>query len=105
MDVVRSSSQLDPALPAPCVAIGNFDGVHRGHRALFAQALASARRESGSAIALTFDPHPARFFRPELAPPLIGSESQKLRLLADCGRILSTALWARSSGGTTTSRR
>ena len=57
MDVVDGHRAL-PAVPAPAVAIGNFDGVHLGHRALLDRAIAHARAAGGTAVALTFDPAP-----------------------------------------------
>lgn len=85
MQYFASSDEARTRLRAPAVAIGNFDGVHRGHQALFAKARELARAEGGSAVALTFRPHPARFFNPELAPPLITTLSQKLCLFEACG--------------------
>ena len=73
----RSDDTIAPS--SSSVAIGNFDGVHLGHQALFDRARSLARQEDGTAVALTFDPHPARFFEPELAPPLITTEAQKLQ--------------------------
>ncbi len=84
MRVYRSSEEARGRLRAPAVAIGNFDGVHRGHQALFARARELAHAAGGEAVALTFHPHPARFFNPELAPPLITTEEQKHALMADC---------------------
>jgi riboflavin kinase/FMN adenylyltransferase len=80
----------EPALARPlAVAIGNFDGVHRGHQALIqaARARAAARPgpPPGAATALTFTPHPARVFAPALAPPLIMSLERRLELLAEAG--------------------
>jgi riboflavin kinase/FMN adenylyltransferase len=68
-----------------CVAVGNFDGVHRGHQALFelARDLASARK--GPCCALTFEPHPARLLAPQFAPALICSPLRKRELLAAQG--------------------
>ena len=65
---------LPPGLRGGAVAIGNFDGVHRGHAALIQMAVAAAHRHGGKAIVLTFDPHPRSFFRPHdpvfiLTPP------------------------------------
>jgi riboflavin kinase/FMN adenylyltransferase len=85
MRVFRSSLEAQGQLRAPAVAIGNFDGVHLGHQALFARARELAAGCSGEAVALTFDPHPARFFNPELAPPLIQTPSQKLEAIDACG--------------------
>lgn len=85
MERFGSSQEAAGRLRAPAVAIGNFDGVHRGHQALFAKARELARAEGGDAVALTFRPHPARFFNPELAPPLITTTEQKIELLEACG--------------------
>jgi riboflavin kinase/FMN adenylyltransferase len=72
--------------PGPlAVAIGNFDGVHLGHQALLREAVARAARAGGQAAALTFDPHPARLFAPDRAPPLIMSLGRRLELLAEAG--------------------
>ena len=90
----RTATQSDPALRAPwrVVVIGNFDGMHRGHRALFAQAeaLRAAARAEGKAdpgqiVALTFSPHPARVLSPQTAPPLLSSPQRKRELLMECG--------------------
>ena len=67
------------------MAIGNFDGVHLGHRGLFDAARASARALGGPASALTFEPHPARLLAPDYAPPLISSPTRKRELLAEAG--------------------
>jgi riboflavin kinase/FMN adenylyltransferase len=67
------------------VAIGNFDGLHRAHRALLAQALDAARAFEGEAVALTFEPHPTRVLAPERASPLLMGLDRKLELLATTG--------------------
>lgn len=64
------------------MAIGNFDGVHLGHQALFAVA---GRNRAGPVCALTFQPHPARLLAPQYAPPLICELPRKRELLAGCG--------------------
>ena len=69
-------------LPAPCVAIGNFDGVHLGHRALLAAARRRADELGGTAMALTFDPHPSVLLTPHLAPPMITARPRKLELMS-----------------------
>ena len=63
--VVRGDASADHALDGAVVAIGNFDGVHRGHRAVIAAALARAQALARPAAALTFEPHPRAFFRPD----------------------------------------
>lgn len=79
----RTVSSLGRPLRAPAVAIGNFDGVHRGHQELIHQATELAG--DGDVVALTFDPHPARFFAPALAPPMLVTLERRLELLAQAG--------------------
>ncbi len=84
MQVFRSIGSAR-ALRGCAVAIGNFDGVHVGHRRLFEIARDWAARRGGEAVALTFEPHPVRVLRPTLAPPLLTPLPRKLELMADCG--------------------
>jgi riboflavin kinase/FMN adenylyltransferase len=65
------------------VVIGNFDGVHLGHRQLFAQARRCATLTE--VVALTFSPHPARVLAPQVAPPLICSETRRRERLCEAG--------------------
>ncbi len=67
------------------VAIGNFDGVHCGHRAILTEVCERARRAGARAVVVTFDPHPLRVLRPSEAPPLLTSIEQRLSLLAGTG--------------------
>ena len=67
------------------VAIGNFDGVHRGHRAVLGAALGRAEALDAPTLALTFEPHPRRFLRPDLPLFRLTDERAKLRLLAGSG--------------------
>ncbi len=83
--VVRGEASAEHALDGAVVAIGNFDGVHRGHRAVIAAALARAKALSRPAAALTFEPHPRRFFRPNEPLFRLTDERAKLRLLAATG--------------------
>ncbi len=62
------------------LALGNFDGVHLGHRALFAEAA-----KHGAVAALTFQPHPGKVLQPQLAPKLISTQARKLELLEAAG--------------------
>jgi riboflavin kinase/FMN adenylyltransferase len=72
-------------LAGAVVAIGNFDGVHRGHRAVIGAALKRAKSLGRKAAALTFTPHPRLFLRPQESLFQLSSESGKLRLLAASG--------------------
>jgi riboflavin kinase / FMN adenylyltransferase len=82
--VVRDSAP-DGALRGAVVAIGNFDGVHRGHRAVIAAALKRAKELDKPAAALTFEPHPRAFFNPGQPLFRLTDETAKLRLLASTG--------------------
>jgi riboflavin kinase/FMN adenylyltransferase len=73
------------ALRGATVAIGNFDGVHRGHKAVIAAALARAHTLGKPSAALTFEPHPRAFFNPDEPLFRLTPEAAKLRLLAAAG--------------------
>jgi riboflavin kinase/FMN adenylyltransferase len=83
--VVRGDSPAIAALQGGVVAIGNFDGVHRGHRTVIAAAVRRAAALGGPAVALTFEPHPRRFLRPEAPLFRLTDATNKLRLLAASG--------------------
>jgi riboflavin kinase/FMN adenylyltransferase len=83
--VVRGEGSVEHALDGAVVAIGNFDGVHRGHRAVIAAARARAEALGRPAAALTFEPHPRNFFRPDAPLFRLTDERAKLRLLAATG--------------------
>lgn len=83
--------RLDGGAPAPghlrggVVALGNFDGFHLGHRAVVGRAVARARAEGRPALVATFDPHPVRLFRPDVAPFGLTTIDQRLQLFAAAG--------------------
>ena len=68
MKRITGDAPLPDALRGGIAAIGNFDGFHIGHQAVVGRALARARAEGLPALVVTFDPHPARLFRPQLPP-------------------------------------
>ncbi len=83
MKVFESIAAASSGELAGCaVCLGNFDGVHLGHQALFAQA---AHAGTGVVTALTFAPHPGKVLQPALAPMLINEQPRKLELLAEVG--------------------
>jgi riboflavin kinase/FMN adenylyltransferase len=85
MMIYRSLAELPPGFGPSVVTIGNFDGVHRGHQQILSAALAQARALGCRAVALTFDPHPDHFLRPDHAPLLLTPTEERLRLLAATG--------------------
>lgn len=85
MQTLHTLAELHGRCPRPCVAIGVFDGVHVGHQAVIRQAIADARDRHGTAVVLTFDPHPQRVLQPDKAPPLLTATAHKLRLIAALG--------------------
>src|SRR5882757_715154 len=85
MKIFHSLSEI-PASFGPTVAtIGNFDGVHRGHRWVIGEVISRARALNARSLAITFDPHPVRVLRPEITLPLITPLAEKLDLLAASG--------------------
>ncbi len=69
----------------PVVTIGNFDGHHRGHRALLQQVVETARRHDGTAVVLTFDPHPVKILAPHVNLQFLTTPEEKLRRFEDAG--------------------
>jgi riboflavin kinase/FMN adenylyltransferase len=87
--VFHSLADVAGQLKNPVVTIGNFDGVHRGHQAIFARVreLADERADNdgAEAVALSFSPHPVRFFRPDIPPFQLTTDEQKARLMERYG--------------------
>ncbi|WP_018388711.1 bifunctional riboflavin kinase/FAD synthetase [Ancylobacter sp. FA202] len=83
--VLRKDDALPAGLAAPVVAIGNFDGVHRGHRAVIGTAIDQARSLGRPALAVTFEPHPRAFFRPTEPIFRLTPEPMKLKRLSETG--------------------
>jgi len=83
--VFRSVGEIAAGF-GPCVAaIGNFDGVHLGHREILSSVVEEARGLGVRSIAITFDPHPAQFLRPQRAPALLTQIDERVALLAATG--------------------
>lgn len=83
--IAHGSARLAPSLQGAVVAIGNFDGVHLGHRAVIAAACRRAQMLGRPAVALTFEPHPRSFFEPHKPFFRLTDERAKLRLFAATG--------------------
>jgi riboflavin kinase/FMN adenylyltransferase len=83
--VIRDSTPADTIPRGAVVAMGNFDGVHLGHRAVIGAALRMGEALGRPAFALTFEPHPRSFFSPNSPQFRLTTESNKLRLLAGTG--------------------
>jgi riboflavin kinase/FMN adenylyltransferase len=85
MRTIDGLEALTPALARSAVAIGKFDGVHRGHQALIRAAVAAARREGAESVVVTFDRHPVELLRPGTRPSYLTPLDEKLRLIAALG--------------------
>ena len=86
MQIVENLAAFDTqAYPKPVLALGNFDGVHLGHQAIFQHVVARAREVAGTSMMFTFEPHPLQVLAPEKAPPLLTTYEQKIRLIAAFG--------------------
>ena len=83
--VIRDTTPAAAIPRGAVVAMGNFDGVHLGHRAVIAAALRMGREHGRPALALTFEPHPRRYFSPNTPQFRLTDEAAKLRLLAGTG--------------------
>ncbi|MBA2663185.1 MAG: bifunctional riboflavin kinase/FAD synthetase [Bradymonadaceae bacterium] len=85
MQIYRTAAEAAQHLGAAVITIGNFDGIHIGHQAIFARVRELASARNASAVALTFDPHPVQFFRPEEAPVRLTPGEQKYEAMSDYG--------------------
>ena len=74
-----------PWLVHPVLALGNFDGLHRGHLKIIERVKRGALEHGGTPMAMTFDPHPPRVVRPDKAPPLLMTKAQRLEALHQAG--------------------
>lgn len=92
MEVLNFPDDSRPAwIVHPVLALGNFDGLHRGHLKIIERVKRGAAEHGGTAMAMTFDPHPPRVVRPDKAPPLLMTIEQRLEALDRTG-IRATAV-------------
>ncbi len=86
MEVARFPDEPRPQRwHAPVLALGNFDGLHRGHTKIIERVRRVAAERGSTSLVLTFDPHPPRIVRPDKAPPLLMTLEQKLEALEKAG--------------------
>lgn len=85
MKILRSLQEIPADLGPTVVTVGNFDGVHCGHLYVLQQVVRRAREIGAKAVAVTFDPHPLRILRPDVAPRLITPQPLKEQLLSQNG--------------------
>lgn len=85
IEKISDLKRCPSALRGAVLAVGNFDGVHRGHRAVLERALALAAQHECPAMVLTFEPHPRQFFRPDTPLFRISSGAMKQQLLGKLG--------------------
>ena len=83
--IIRDLEELQQPLKNPVLTIGNFDGVHKGHLALFDKVKERAKAVGGQSVVMTFDPHPMKVMNPQGGPPVITPTQQKLRLIEEAG--------------------
>ncbi len=92
MDIIRGWHDVPPALKGASLAIGNFDGVHRGHRAVLDAAKAAALEAGCRAGVMVFEPHPRKFFQPDKPLFLLTPLERKLELCAEYGMEIAAVL-------------
>jgi riboflavin kinase/FMN adenylyltransferase len=86
VEVLHFPDDTRPAwLVHPVLALGNFDGLHRGHLKIIERVRRGAAEHGGTPMAMTFDPHPSRVVRPDKAPPLLMTKQQRIEALEQAG--------------------
>src|SRR2546425_7705286 len=92
MRIVRGLESYPPDALSSAVALGAFDGVHLGHRAILGTAVAQARREGLVALACPFDPHPPAVLQPGRSPAPVTTLEERVQAVARTGNRTSVVL-------------
>jgi riboflavin kinase / FMN adenylyltransferase len=85
MRIIRELHDSAEKFPNPVLTLGNFDGVHLGHRALFRKIVERARALNGTSVVFTFEPHPLKVLAPESSPRLLNTFDAKMKLFNEAG--------------------
>jgi riboflavin kinase/FMN adenylyltransferase len=85
MRIIRGIKNTTEKFPNPVLTLGNFDGVHLGHQAIFKKVVERAKESGGTAIAFTFEPHPLKVLAPERSPMLLNTFHGKMKLIEAAG--------------------
>jgi riboflavin kinase/FMN adenylyltransferase len=85
MEILRSIPELERLAGPLFLAIGVFDGVHRGHESVISTSADHARAVNGTPVVVTFDPHPEKVLRPQAAPHLLSATQHKIELIRALG--------------------
>lgn len=85
MRIIRGIKNLTEKLPDPVLTLGNFDGVHLGHQAIFRKVVERGREIKGTSVAFTFEPHPLKVLAPERSPLLLNTFHGKMKLIETAG--------------------
>jgi riboflavin kinase/FMN adenylyltransferase len=85
LELVHGTGSLRRRIERPVLTIGNFDGVHLGHRAILATVVERARSLKGEAVLFTFEPHPRKIVHPDRSPNLLATLEQKMEFLEAAG--------------------
>lgn len=85
MKIIRGIQNIKESITYPVLAIGNFDGVHLGHQAIFKKVVNRAKEVAGTGIVFTFEPHPRKILSPEKSTHLLSTFNQKLEFIEKTG--------------------
>lgn len=85
MKIIQGSKKLTKKLTHVVLTLGNFDGVHKGHKKILKKTIDIANKKNGTSILYTFEPHPVKILAPDLAPQLLQTQRQKIEALEHLG--------------------